>query len=114
MRLAVRRVWLGSKRLGCAAAGPFFPDELYDEVKSAAPYAGLTRAAFDAVLGYAATGGYALKAYERYQRLVTMPDGRMRLRSAALARQWRMNSGTIVEAVEKVAPREVTIEGLSK
>ncbi len=85
--------------VGCAAAGPFFPDELYDEVKSAAPYAGVTRESFDAVLGYSATGGYALKAYERYQRLVTQPDGRMRLRSAALARQWRMNSGTIVEAV---------------
>jgi ATP-dependent Lhr-like helicase len=85
--------------VGCAAAGPFFPDELYDEVKSAAPYAGVTRAVFDAVLGYAATGGYALKAYERYQRLVTQPDCRLRLRSAALARQWRMNSGTIVEAV---------------
>jgi len=85
--------------VGCAAAGPFFPDELYDEVKSAAPYAGVTRESFDAVLGYAATGGYALKAYERYQRLVTMTDGRLRLRSAALARQWRMNSGTIVEAV---------------
>ena len=85
--------------VGCAAAGPFFPHELYDEVKSAAPYAGVTRDSFDAVLGYAAAGGYALKAYERYQRLVTMPDGRLRLRSAALARQWRMNSGTIVEAV---------------
>ena len=85
--------------VGCAAAGPFFPDELYDEIKSAAPYAGLTREAFQAVLGYAATGGYALKAYERYQRLVAQPDGRLRLRTAALGRQWRMNSGTIVEAV---------------
>uniref|UniRef100_UPI0035640014 ligase-associated DNA damage response DEXH box helicase n=1 Tax=Sandarakinorhabdus sp. TaxID=1916663 RepID=UPI0035640014 len=85
--------------VGCAAAGPFFPDELYDEVKSAAPYAGLTRAAFEAVLGYAATGGYALKAYERYQRLVPTKDGQLRLRTAALGRQWRMNSGTIVEAV---------------
>lgn len=85
--------------IGCAAAAPFWPDALYDEVKSAAPYAGLTRETFDSVLGYAATGGYALKAYERYRRLVTQADGRMRLRSAALARQWRMNSGTIVEAV---------------
>ncbi|WP_353198075.1 ligase-associated DNA damage response DEXH box helicase [Sandarakinorhabdus sp.] len=85
--------------IGCAAAGPFHPDALYNEVKGAAPYAGLTRDTFDAVLNYAATGGYALKAYERYQRLITMPDGRLRLRSAALARVWRMNSGTIVEAV---------------
>mgnify|MGYP002777829812 CR=1 FL=1 len=85
--------------VGCAAAEPFRPDDLYDEVKSAAPYAGLTRTSFDAVLGYAATGGYALKAYERYQRLVEGRDGRWRLRTAQLARQWRMNSGTIVEAV---------------
>ncbi len=85
--------------VGCAAAGPFRADDLYDEVKSAAPYAGLTRAVFDHVLNYAATGGYALKAYERYQRLIPQADGRLRLRSPALARQWRMNSGTIVEAV---------------
>ena len=85
--------------VGCAAAGPFQPADLYDEVKGAAPYAGLTRAVFDAVLNYAATGGYALKAYERYQRLVPDADGRLRLRTPALARQWRMNSGTIVEAV---------------
>ena len=85
--------------VGCAAAEPFLPDDLYEEVRSAAPYAGLTRAAFDHVLDYAATGGYALKAYERYQRLVSGRDGRVRLRTPALARQWRMNSGTIVEAV---------------
>ena len=85
--------------VGCAAAEPFLPDRLYDEVRRAAPYAGLTRATFDAVLNYASTGGYALKAYERYQRLVPGRDGRWRLRSPALARQWRMNSGTIVEAV---------------
>lgn len=85
--------------LGCAAAGPVCPDALYGEVRSAAPYAGLTRARFDAVLGYAATGGYALKAYERYLRLVPDAQGRLRLRTPQLARQWRMNSGTIVEAV---------------
>ncbi|OSZ72261.1 DNA ligase-associated DEXH box helicase [Sphingomonas sp. IBVSS1] len=85
--------------VGLVAAAPIHPDELYAEVRSAAPFAGLTRDAFDRVLDYAATGGYALKAYERYQRIVAGRDGLLRLRSAALARQWRMNSGTIVEAV---------------
>jgi ATP-dependent Lhr-like helicase len=85
--------------VGMVAAAPVHPDVLYDEVKSAAPYAGLMRDAFDRVLDYAATGGYALKAYERYQRLVRTADGALRLRTPALARQWRMNSGTIVEAV---------------
>ena len=51
--------------LGCACAAPFLADELYREVATAAPYAKLTRADFDAVVDFVATGGYALKAYER-------------------------------------------------
>ena len=33
------------------------------------PYAALTRADFDAVVDFVATGGYALKSYDRYARL---------------------------------------------
>src|SRR4051794_19021700 len=51
--------------LGSACGEPFLADELYTEVTAAAPYAHLTRADFDAALDYVATGGYALKAYER-------------------------------------------------
>ncbi len=84
---------------GLAAAAPFLADDLYDEVRSAAPYAGLSRARFDAVLGFVATGGYSLKAYERYQRLTQQPDGRWRLTHPKLAAQHRLNAGTIVESV---------------
>jgi ATP-dependent helicase Lhr and Lhr-like helicase len=35
--------------LGRACGEPFLPDELYDEVRMAAPFAGLSRADFDAV-----------------------------------------------------------------
>ena len=35
----------------------------------AAPFAELARADFDAVLGFVATGGYALATYDRYRRL---------------------------------------------
>jgi hypothetical protein len=39
----------------------------------------LTRADFDAVLGFVATGGYALASYERYRRLkLDDADGRYR------------------------------------
>ena len=55
--------------LGSACGQPFLADELYAEVKSAAPYAGLARADFDAVLDFVATGGYALKAYERFAKI---------------------------------------------
>src|ERR1700750_3398763 len=50
--------------LGCACGEPFLADELYGEVLTAAPYSGLTRADFDDVVDFVATGGYALKTYE--------------------------------------------------
>ncbi|PZN92416.1 MAG: DNA ligase-associated DEXH box helicase [Alphaproteobacteria bacterium] len=85
--------------VGCAAAEPFDADELCAEVRSAAPYAGLTRARFDATISFVATGGYSLRAYDRYQRLKQNKDGRWRLSHPRLALQHRLNSGTIVEAV---------------
>ncbi|HVV28890.1 MAG TPA: DEAD/DEAH box helicase, partial [Rhizomicrobium sp.] len=49
--------------LGTACAAPFDPASLYAEVRGAAPYAALTRADFDAVVDFVATGGYALRTY---------------------------------------------------
>ncbi|UXU75480.1 MULTISPECIES: ligase-associated DNA damage response DEXH box helicase [unclassified Paracoccus (in: a-proteobacteria)] len=80
-----------------ACAGPFDADALYAEVRSAGPYRALTRSDFDACLDFAATGGYALRAYDRWQRLM-LRDGRWRLRDPRAARLLRMNIGTIVEA----------------
>lgn len=84
--------------LGMACHGPFEPDALYEEVRSAAPYAGLTRARFDRVVDFVATGGYALRSYERFARLRPTDDGRLRLAHPRLVSQYRMNAGTIVEA----------------
>ena len=66
---------LAQHLLGSACAKPFLNHELYAEVRSAAPYAGLARADFDAVLDFVATGGYALKAYERFAKIRQGPDG---------------------------------------
>ncbi|WP_095588272.1 ligase-associated DNA damage response DEXH box helicase [Actibacterium ureilyticum] len=84
--------------LATAAAGPFDADTLYAEVTSAGAYAALTRADFDACLEFAATGGYALRAYDRYQRLVQRADGQWALRDPRSAKQIRMNLGTIIDA----------------
>jgi ATP-dependent Lhr-like helicase len=84
--------------LGMACSGPFWPDRLFDEVRTAAPYAGLTRERFDRVVDFVATGGYALKSYERFARLKPTDDGALRLAHPSLIRQYRMNAGTIVEA----------------
>ncbi|MBL9059078.1 MAG: DNA ligase-associated DEXH box helicase, partial [Mangrovicoccus sp.] len=78
-----------------ACAGPFDADALYAEVTSAGPYAGLNRAGFDACLDFCATGGYALRAYDRWQRLQRRADGLWQLREPRAARQIRMNIGTI-------------------
>jgi len=83
--------------LGTACAAPFDPAVLYEEVRSAAPYAALTRSDFDAVVDFVATGGYALRAYDRYARLRPLPDGRLRLSHPRLAQQYRLNVGVIVE-----------------
>ena len=84
--------------LGSACAEPFLANELYDEVRTAAPYARLTRADFDAVLDFVATGGYALKAYERFAKIKQTKDGRWRISHPRIAQRYRLNVGTIVEA----------------
>jgi len=83
--------------LGTACAAPFDPAALYEEARSAAPYSALTRADFDAVTDFVATGGYALRAYDRYARLRPTPEGRLRLAHPRLAQQYRLNIGVIVE-----------------
>ncbi len=88
---------LAQHMLGMACAAPFHPDALYEEVVSAAPYADLSRDEFDDVLDFVATGGYALGAYERFQRLRRGEDGRMAVSGPAVARLYRMNVGTITQ-----------------
>jgi ATP-dependent Lhr-like helicase len=78
-----------------AASGPFAADDLYAEVVSAGPYAGLTRHGFDACLDFVATGGYALKAYDRWQRIV-LKGGLWSLRDPRAAAVIRQNLGTII------------------
>jgi ATP-dependent Lhr-like helicase len=81
-----------------AASGPFLPDDMFAEVTSAAPYAGVDRQTFEDVLSFVQNGGYALAAYERYRKLFRDSAGLVHIRSERIARMARMNSGTIVEA----------------
>ena len=81
-----------------AASGPFSADGMFEEVRTAQPYAGLSRRDFDDVLGFVEDGGYALAAYERYRKLFRDSEGMIHIRNERVARQARMNAGTIVEA----------------
>ena len=84
--------------LGMACQAPFGPDALYAEVRTALSYCGLSRKNFDRIVDFVATGGYALRVYERFARLRPTEDGRMRLSHPRIAQQYRLNAGTIVDS----------------
>jgi len=79
-----------------ACSAPFAADALFAEIKRAGAYRTVSRAAFERCLDYCATGGYALRAYDRYQRLVER-NGKWQLRDPRAARDLRMNVGTILD-----------------
>ena len=83
--------------LGCACGEPFLADELYAEVLTAAPYSDLARIDFDDVVDFVATGGYALKTYERFARIKQDKQGRWRVANPRVRQSYRLNVGTIVE-----------------
>jgi ATP-dependent Lhr-like helicase len=84
--------------LGRACGEPFLSDDLFAEIRAAAPYAMLARSDFDAAVDFVATGGYALKAYERFAKIRQGKDGKWRVTHPRVAQRYRMNIGTIVEA----------------
>ena len=84
--------------LGMACAEAFDADALYREIISALPYAALDRKTFDDILHFSATGGYALKSYDRFAKIRQGKDGLWRISTPQAAQRYRMNIGTIVEA----------------
>jgi ATP-dependent Lhr-like helicase len=84
--------------MGCACSEPFSLDDLYTEITGCGPYRGLSYEQFEAVVDLVATGGYALRTYERFARIVRTRDGRWTVRNAQTAQRHRMNVGTIVAA----------------
>ncbi|VAW12751.1 ATP-dependent, 3'-5' DNA helicase with strand annealing activity [hydrothermal vent metagenome] len=83
--------------LGLAVAGPISAREVTKEVTSTAPYEHLTGDDVAKVIDFVATGGYALRAYERYARLRPTDDGRLHITDPKVVQRYRMNVGTIVE-----------------
>jgi ATP-dependent Lhr-like helicase len=83
--------------LGTACAAPFDAVELHEEIKRAWPYRDLPWEQFERVVDFVATGGYALRAYERYARLKLTDDGKWRIANPYVAQQYRLNIGTIIE-----------------
>ncbi|MEL7218007.1 MAG: helicase-related protein, partial [Pseudomonadota bacterium] len=84
--------------MGCACAGPFHESELLAEIRSSLAYAWVDESAFKRVLGFVENGGYALRAYDKFKRIVRGKDGVWRLAHPQQAQRHRMNAGIIVDS----------------
>jgi ATP-dependent Lhr-like helicase len=112
---------LAQHLMGCACGEPSSADDLYAETISSAPFADLSRPEFDRTLDFVSTGGYALRTYDHFRRIVQGRDGLWRVRNAQTALRHRLNCGAIVAAAVlnlRVASRrgggeEWYVEGLT-
>ncbi|ROT96990.1 ligase-associated DNA damage response DEXH box helicase [Altererythrobacter sp. FM1] len=93
--------------MACACAAPFDESGLLAEVRSSLAYAWIDAEVWQRVLNFVATGGYALKAYDRFHRIVREPGGAdgdtnggatWRLAHPEHAARHRMNAGIIVDS----------------
>ncbi|MDI1281126.1 ligase-associated DNA damage response DEXH box helicase [Brevundimonas sp.] len=84
--------------MGVACSEPFRVEALHAEVTGCGPYRDLSYEAFEEVVDFVATGGYALRTYDKFARIVRDRDGFWRVRTPQIAQRHRMNVGTIVTA----------------
>jgi ATP-dependent Lhr-like helicase len=84
--------------MAAACAAPFTTEEMLAEVRGAAPYAALEAETLERILGFVESGGYALRAYDRYKRIKRGEDGLWRVSHPRFVQQHRMNAGIIVDA----------------
>jgi len=88
---------LAQHLMAAACAAPFREEEMLAEIRGAAPYAGLTEDLFRQVLAFIESGGYSLRAYDKFKRLTRGPDGTWRVSHPRFIQQHRMNAGIIVD-----------------
>ncbi|NVK54103.1 MAG: ligase-associated DNA damage response DEXH box helicase [Alteromonadaceae bacterium] len=84
--------------INCLCSSAAKPDDIYNQILDAFPYQSLSRTEFDQLWQFSVDGGYALKGYERYQRLQQLDDGTFKPASQRVVQRHRQNIGTIVEA----------------
>jgi ATP-dependent Lhr-like helicase len=82
--------------MGLACSEPFDLVKLYDELTACGPYRDLSYEDYEQVVDFVSTGGYALKTYDRFRRIVKGQDGLWRVRDAQTAQRHRLNVGAIL------------------
>ena len=84
--------------MGRACGTGFRLEALFEEVRHAAPYRNLDWETWERVVDFVATGGYSLRTYDNFKRIVRRPDGLWVARTARNKQLHRMNIGTIIES----------------
>ena len=84
--------------MACACAGPFDERELLAEIRSSLAYSWVEETDWQRVLGFVENGGYALKAYDKFKRIIRDKHGVWRLTHPEHAHRHRMNAGIIVDS----------------
>ncbi|GAA0265030.1 ligase-associated DNA damage response DEXH box helicase [Alteraurantiacibacter aestuarii] len=84
--------------MACACAAPFDEQQLLADVRACLSYSWVDQSVWERVLSFIATGGYALRAYDKFKRITRDGHGVWRLTHPDQAQRHRMNAGIIVDS----------------
>jgi len=86
-----------------AISDGFYPDEIFEEVKSTYCFAEITKAEFHEILLHITAGGIALNQYDEFKKVEILESGLYKINNRRTAMQHRLHIGTIVsDAMLKV------------
>ena len=79
-----------------AVSDGFFPDEIYQEIKSTFCYQAITPENWQWILNFITQGSQSLQAYDEYKKVEIESNGLFKINSKLIAMHHRMQIGTIV------------------
>jgi len=79
-----------------AVSDGFFPDAIYEEVKTTFCYQNITPENWNWILNFITNGSQSLQAYDEFKKVEIEEDGRFKINSRFIAMHHRMQMGTIV------------------
>jgi len=84
--------------MACACSAQFDEKQLLAEVRSSLSYNWVDDPMWQRALNFVATGGYSLKAYDRFRRITRERGGMWRLTHPEQAARHRLNAGIIIDS----------------
>lgn len=79
-----------------AVSNGFYPEEIYNEVKSTFCFQAITPQQWQWCLNFIHMGGQSLQTYDEYKKVVIEDDGKYKVLSKSVAMRHRLQIGTIV------------------